>query len=67
MTMPHSPRLAYGRLWLCNSRTSAFGTVVQSNGRFEALAFVSGLVRKLAFVGGPLADTAFAGSDIAPP
>lgn len=52
LSMPHSPRLHGGRLWLLNSGTGEFGHVDAEAGRFEPVAFCPGYARGLAFVGG---------------
>jgi uncharacterized protein (TIGR03032 family) len=51
LSMPHSPRLYQGRLWLHNSGTGEFGSIDLESGRFEPLAFCPGYLRGLAFVG----------------
>ncbi len=51
LSMPHSPRLRDGRLWLHNSGTGEFGTVDLASGRFEPVAFLPGFLRGMAFVG----------------
>jgi uncharacterized protein (TIGR03032 family) len=51
MSMPHSPRLHKGRLWLLNSGTGAFGWVDLKSGRFEPVAFCPGYARGMAIVG----------------
>ena len=51
LSMPHSPRLRDGRLWLLNSGTGELGTVDTSSGRFEPVAFCAGYARGLAFIG----------------
>lgn len=51
LSMPHSPRLHGGRLWLLNSGTGEFGHVDPAAGRFEPVAFCPGYARGLAFVG----------------
>ncbi len=51
LSMPHSPRLHGGRLWLLNSGTGEFGHVDTKSGRFEAVAFCPGYARGLALVG----------------
>jgi uncharacterized protein (TIGR03032 family) len=51
LSMPHSPRLYKGRLWLHNSGTGQFGSVDPGGGRFEPLTFCPGYLRGLAFVG----------------
>jgi uncharacterized protein (TIGR03032 family) len=49
LSMPHSPRLHAGRLWLLNSGTGEFGWIDRQSGRFEPLAFCPGFTRGLAF------------------
>lgn len=51
LSMPHSPRLHQGRLWLHNSGTGEFGCVDLQAGRFVPIAFCPGYLRGLAFVG----------------
>jgi uncharacterized protein (TIGR03032 family) len=51
LSMPHSPRVYRGRLWLHNSGTGHFGSVDLEIGRFEPLTFCPGYLRGLAFVG----------------
>lgn len=51
LSMPHSPRLHGGRLWLLDSGTGQFGYVDQKGGRFEPVAFCPGYARGLAFAG----------------
>jgi len=51
LSMPHSPRLHDGRLWLLNSGTGEFGHVDPVDGRFTALCFCPGFARGLAFIG----------------
>ncbi len=51
LSMPHSPRLYRGRLWLHNSGTGHFGSIDPSGGQFEPLTFCPGYLRGLAFVG----------------
>jgi uncharacterized protein (TIGR03032 family) len=51
LSMPHSPRLYRGRLWLHNSGTGHFGSVDPGGGQFEPLTFCPGYLRGLAFVG----------------
>lgn len=50
LTMPHSPRLHEGRLYVCNAGTGELGLV--ADGRFEPVAFCPGFARGLAFHGG---------------
>jgi uncharacterized protein (TIGR03032 family) len=51
LSMPHSPRLYRGRLWLHNSGTGHFGSIDPGEGRFESLTFCPGYLRGLTFVG----------------
>ena len=51
LSMPHSPRLYQGRLWLHNSGTGHFGSIDPGGGPFEPLTFCPGYLRGLAFVG----------------
>ena len=50
LSMPHSPRLHEGRLWLLNSGTGEFGFVDPAAQRFEPVAFCPGYARGLAFI-----------------
>jgi uncharacterized protein (TIGR03032 family) len=49
LSMPHSPRLHEGRLWVLNSGTGELGTVDLAAGRFEPVCFCPGYLRGLAF------------------
>ena len=51
LSMPHSPRLYRGRLWLLDSGTGHFGWVDPASGKFEPVAFCPGYLRGLAFSG----------------
>lgn len=51
LSMPHSPRLHQGRLWLVQSGTGEFGHVELGTGRFEPVCFLQGFARGLAFLG----------------
>lgn len=51
LSMPHSPRLYRGDLWLLNSGTGEFGRIDRANGKFEPVAFCPGYARGLSFVG----------------
>jgi uncharacterized protein (TIGR03032 family) len=51
LSMPHSPRLHRGELWLLNSGTGEFGVVDTKNKRFAPRAFCPGYARGLAFAG----------------
>ena len=52
LSMPHSPRMHRGELWLLNSGTGELGVVEglgEGRGRFVARAFCPGFLRGLAF------------------
>lgn len=51
LSMPHSPRLHEGKLWLLESGTGYLGYVDQESGRFERVTFCPGYLRGLAFFG----------------
>ena len=55
LSMPHSPRLYGGKLWVLNSGTGEIGWIERgasaAGSRFNALAFCPGFVRGLAFHG----------------
>ncbi|MBF0156978.1 MAG: TIGR03032 family protein [Magnetococcales bacterium] len=51
LSMPHSPRLHQGRLWLLNAGTGELGFVDRQRRRFEPIAFCPGFLRGLAFSG----------------
>lgn len=51
LSMPHSPRLYRGQLWLLNSGTGYFGRLDRATGKFEPLAFCPGYLRGMAFHG----------------
>jgi uncharacterized protein (TIGR03032 family) len=61
LSMPHSPRIHGGRLWVLNSGTGELGWIEPGDGataaKFHALAFCPGFLRGLAFHG----DYAFVG------
>tara|TARA_R110002072_G_scaffold13418_12_gene56290 strand:+ start:52729 stop:53790 length:1062 start_codon:yes stop_codon:yes gene_type:complete len=50
LSMPHSPRVYRGKVWLLDSGTGYFGYADES-GRFERVAFCPGFLRGLAFIG----------------
>ena len=50
LSMPHSPRLHDGAVWLANSGTGHLGRVDLSRGRFEPVSFAPGFLRGLTFV-----------------
>ena len=49
LSMPHSPRVYDGKLWLLNSGTGEFGYIDLDAGRFEPVVFCPGYLRGLAF------------------
>jgi uncharacterized protein (TIGR03032 family) len=54
LSMPHSPRLHNGELWVLNSGTGELGVVVRKGegaGKFEPRVFCPGFLRGLAFRG----------------
>ncbi len=51
LSMPHSPRLHNGMLWLLNSGTGELGTVNLDTGAFEPRVFCPGFLRGLSFHG----------------
>jgi uncharacterized protein (TIGR03032 family) len=51
LSMPHSPRVYRGRLWVLNSGTGFLGTVDPTRRTFVPLTFCPGYLRGLAFVG----------------
>ena len=51
LSMPHSPRLHEGRLWVLNSGRGELGIVDPKNGSFTPVAFCPGYARGLAFAG----------------
>jgi uncharacterized protein (TIGR03032 family) len=52
LSMPHSPRLHNGVLWVLNSGTGELGWVDTAARRFVPFAFCPGYARGLTFVGG---------------
>jgi uncharacterized protein (TIGR03032 family) len=50
LSMPHSPRLYRGKVWLLDSGACYFG-YAGDNGQFERVAFCPGFLRGLAFIG----------------
>ncbi len=50
LSMPHSPRLHQGRLWLLDSGNGDFGYVDQTTSTFEPIAFIPGYGRGLSFI-----------------
>lgn len=51
LSMPHSPRVYQGKLWLLNSGTGHFGFIDRATGKFEKVAFCPGYLRGLSFHG----------------
>jgi uncharacterized protein (TIGR03032 family) len=51
LSMPHSPRVYRGRLWLLNSGTGMLGSIDPATGSFVPLTFCPGYLRGLAFSG----------------
>lgn len=50
LSMPHSPRVKDGELYLLNSGKGEFGIIDTASGDFRAIAFCPGYARGLAFV-----------------
>ncbi|MEZ6091701.1 MAG: TIGR03032 family protein [Pirellulaceae bacterium] len=51
LSMPHSPRLFDGRLWLLNSGTGYLGWIDPNTRRFEPVTFLAGYARGMAIHG----------------
>ena len=51
LSMPHSPRLHRGVLYLIQSGTGEFGRIDPATGAFEPICFLQGFARGLAFAG----------------
>ena len=51
LSMPHSPRLRDGKLWVLDSGRGYLGSIDIDKGAFEPLAFCPGYLRGLAFHG----------------
>ncbi len=51
LSMPHSPRVHAGRLWLLEAGSGQLGFVDRARGVFERVAFVPGYARGLCIVG----------------
>jgi uncharacterized protein (TIGR03032 family) len=51
LSMPHSPRLRDGQLWVLNSGRGELGIIDPATGGFTAVAFCPGYARGLAFAG----------------
>lgn len=72
LSMPHSPRLHDGRLWVIQSGRGLFGHVDPASGAFEPVCSLPGFARGLGFVGnfaiigvsGPRKDKTFEGLEL---
>lgn len=72
LSMPHSPRVYQGKLWVLNSGTGELGYVDVEQGRFVPLAFCPGYLRGLGFHGNfaivglskPRGDRVFTGLEL---
>lgn len=51
LSMPHSPRVHHGRLWLLDSGSGYLGYVDSHSGKFEQVAFCPGFARGLTLFG----------------
>jgi uncharacterized protein (TIGR03032 family) len=51
LSMPHSPRVYRGKVWLLNSGSGELGFCDLESGRFEPVAFCPGYLRGLTFTG----------------
>lgn len=51
LSMPHSPRIYRGDLWVHNSGAGYFGKIDRAAGKFVPLTFCPGYLRGLAFTG----------------
>jgi uncharacterized protein (TIGR03032 family) len=51
LSMPHSPRMHDGRLFLLNAGTGELGEIEFASGRFQPIAFCPGFARGLALIG----------------
>jgi uncharacterized protein (TIGR03032 family) len=51
LSMPHSPRLHNGKLWLLQTGTGEFGHIDLATGAFEPLCFLPGFARGVSFIG----------------
>lgn len=72
MSMPHSPRLHDGKLWVIQSGRGLFGTVDPASGQFTEVCALPGFARGLGFVdghailgiSGPRKDKTFEGLEL---
>lgn len=51
LSMPHSPRLYDGKLWVLNSGAGEFGHIDLKTGKFIPVTFCPGYARGLSFIG----------------
>ncbi len=51
LSMPHSPRVYKGKLWVLNSGAGEFGWIDKKTKKFKPLAFCPGYLRGLGFIG----------------
>ncbi len=51
LSMPHSPRLHNGQLYIIQSGTGEFGRIDTASGRFEPMCFLPGFARGVCFIG----------------
>jgi uncharacterized protein (TIGR03032 family) len=51
LSMPHSPRWQFGRLWVCESGAGTLGFIDPKTGRYEEVVAVPGFTRGLDFAG----------------
>ena len=51
LSMPHSPRVHNGKLWLLNAGTGHLGYIDAKSGKFEPVTFLPGYARGLTFHG----------------
>lgn len=54
LSMPHSPRIYNGKLYVLHSGTGGFGTIDPATGKYESIIELPGFTRGLSFAG-PLA------------
>ena len=52
LSMPHSPRVYDGKLWVVNSGSGEIGWINRKDGSFNPIAFCPGFIRGLDFVDG---------------
>ena len=52
LSMPHSPRLYKGELWILNSGNGTFGNIDPKTGEFEEVCFCTGYARGMTFING---------------